>query len=481
MKTDKTQHEPSRWSTVDKDLKRVSRIEAATYFVSRSYIGYSFAFLLLVSAGLFGVTLYGFGAGSALVAAACIFAAYLALSVGANDVGNTIGLAVGANALTLPSAICIAVAFESAGLFLAGDRVIQTTATGLFASNDATLVSWIMLSALVASTLWGKAATWLSVPFSLTQSIVGSIIGAAVVALGTSAIDWAQALQLLILWIVAPVIAGFLAALISAIVDLSVLRQDDKLAAALRFLPSCLALVAGLFTLFLAAQNGIDRSAIALTAIAISGTLIASPIILKKQAEALGTKGKPHKRLFGFPLFVTSALLCFAHGSNDLAVVLAPLLSVISQTNGDALPNTSLLLLGCVSLFAGLALFGPRLVEMVGNQITKLNWIRLFCATLAAIIVVLAASTFGVPVTTSHIVVGAIFGVGYGTYFSKLARQPTEAHSNKQKIRIAAEERRRRTLLRRSHFLTVVGTWIITLPLSAIAGAAIFGLSRLFS
>jgi len=211
--------------------------------------------------------------------------------------------------------------------------------------------------------------------------------------------------------------------------------------------------------------------------------LITRPIIAR-QSEGLENRNKSLKRLFVIPLVISAALLSFAHGANDVANAVGPLAAIVHAVEiGDSAGKVDIpiwvMLIGAFGISFGLFLFGPKLIRMVGNQITKLNAMRAYCVSLSAAITVIIASTLGLPVSSTHIAVGAVFGVGFFREWHMEHRIKLDLKKQKTGKTVAAAERKRRKLVRRSHFLTILAAWVITVPAAAILSGLIFTLLRL--
>jgi PiT family inorganic phosphate transporter len=206
--------------------------------------------------------------------------------------------------------------------------------------------------------------------------------------------------------------------------------------------------------------------------------LVMVPVI-RKQSQGLENRNKSLKKLFGIPLVISAALLSFAHGANDVANAVGPLAAIVQASASGAFMDAVsiplwVMAIGALGISFGLFLFGPKLIRMVGGQITKLNPMRAYCVALSAAITVIVASWLGLPVSSTHIAVGGVFGVGFFREWDaqrrmKSARIPIPEVSAQPK-----EERRRRKLVRRSHFLTIIAAWIITVPAAAMLSAGIF-------
>ena len=482
--------EPQRrqWKTLDRDLNRIAILENATGYVSRPMVGPGIALVFIVLAGLAAAILLGTTPINFVVVAAAAFGAYMAVNIGANDVANNMGPAVGANALTMGGAILIAALAESAGALLAGGDVVSTISKGII--DPATMATtdvfiWAMMAALISSALWVNLATWVGAPVSTTHSVVGGVMGAGIAAAGMAAVSWPTMGKIAASWVISPVLGGVIAAAFLALIKAQIIYKEDKIAAARRWVPILVGIMAGAFAAYLAVKGlkrivKIDLQTALLIGL-ILGTAcwaITKPLI-RRQSEGLENRNKSLKILFRIPLVISAALLSFAHGANDVANAVGPLAAIVHASEfGDfaakvAIP-TWVMVIGAFGISFGLFLFGPKLFRMVGSQITKLNPMRAFCVSLSAAITVIVASWLGLPVSSTHIAVGAVFGVGFFREWHHERRLRLSNAARPEKKVLAPEERRRRKLVRRSHFMTIIAAWVITVPAAAVMSAIIY-------
>jgi len=449
-------------------------------------LGVSLAFIIL--AGLIAFYLFGNTGNAIVVVIAAGLGAYMALNIGANDVANNMGPAVGANALTMGGAIAIAAIFESAGALLAGGDVVSTIAKGIVAPESmhtAAVFIWAMLAALFSAALWVNLATWIGAPVSTTHSVVGGVMGAGIAAAGFAAVNWPTMYKIAASWVISPVLGGAVAALFLWFIKSRIVYQDNKIAAARRWVPFLVGIMGGAFAVYLSLKGlkkiiKIDFSSALMIGLGMGLLiwLVMVPVI-RKQSQGLENRNKSLKKLFGIPLVISAALLSFAHGANDVANAVGPLAAIVQASASGAFMDAVsiplwVMAIGALGISFGLFLFGPKLIRMVGGQITKLNPMRAYCVALSAAITVIVASWLGLPVSSTHIAVGGVFGVGFFREWDaqrrmKSARIPIPEVSAQPK-----EERRRRKLVRRSHFLTIIAAWIITVPAAAMLSAGIF-------
>ena len=488
-------HQNTNWKTLDKDLKRISTLEYATAYVSRPFIAPSIALIFLVMAGLAAAILFGDGSNNYVVIAAAIFGGYMAMNIGANDVANNMGPAVGANALSMTGAVIIAAIFESAGALLAGGDVVSTISKGIIdptAIEQSSIFIWAMMAALISSAVWVNLATWIGAPVSTTHSVVGGVMGAGIAAAGLAAVNWQTMGTIAASWVISPVLGGVIAAAFLALIKAKITYTDDKIGNARKWVPILIAIMAGAFAAYLAMKGfkklvKIDLTTSLLIGLvaAIVSYLVAKPMI-HKQSQGLENRNKSVKVLFGMPLIFSAAMLSFAHGANDVANAVGPLAAIVHAAEfGSFAAKVSIplwvMVIGAFGISFGLFLFGPKLIRMVGSQITKLNPMRAYCVALSAAITVIIASWLGLPVSSTHIAVGGVFGVGFFREWHAERRKRLNLSTGRVKKTLAPEERRRRKLVRRSHFMTIVAAWVITVPAAAGLSALIFyGLSTVF-
>jgi PiT family inorganic phosphate transporter len=486
------QGDPRHLDTLDRDLARYSNLEAATAYVSRPMVGIGISLVFVLLAGIAAMLFFGQESNSAIVIIAACLGAYMALNIGANDVANNMGPAVGANALSMGGAIAIAIVFESAGALIAGGDVVSTVAKGIIAPENMgtpTVFIWAMMAALLSAALWVNLATYVGAPVSTTHSVVGGVMGAGIAAAGFGAVNWATMSGIAASWVISPVLGGAIAAFFLWVIKSRIIYQDDKIAAARKWVPLLVGIMAGVFAAYLALKGlkkifKIDLPTALIIGAAIGGLVWAAMIpVIRKQSQGLENRNKSLKVLFGVPLVVSAALLSFAHGANDVANAVGPLAAIVQAsqsgnfTDAIGIPGW-VMVIGAFGISFGLFLFGPKLIRMVGGQITKLNPMRAYCVALSAAITVIVASWLGLPVSSTHIAVGAVFGVGFFREWDAERRFKKARLATPDRISYPKEERARRKLVRRSHFMTIIAAWIITVPSAAILSAVIFFLIK---
>jgi PiT family inorganic phosphate transporter len=482
--------EKSDLETLDRDLNRFASIGAAAQLAGRPMIGIGVAGGFILSAALAAAAIFGQSDGGLIIAIAAAFGAYMAVNIGANDVANNMGPAVGANALTMGGAIAIAAIFETLGALLAGGDVVSTIAKGIIAPDrigDPSVFIWAMMAALLSSALWVNLATWVGAPVSTTHSVVGGVMGAGIAAAGFSAVNWGMMSAIASSWIISPVLGGVIAAVCLWFIKARIVYQHDKIKAARRWVPVLVGIMAAAFASYLALKGlkkvvKIDLPTALLIGLCI-GTLvwiIMVPIV-RRQSRGLENRNKSLKILFSIPLVISAALLSFAHGANDVANAVGPLAAIVSVAGSGNIGGAVgipiwVMLIGAFGISFGLFLFGPKLIRMVGSQITKLNPMRAYCVALSAAITVIVASALGLPVSSTHIAVGGVFGVGFFREWDSQRRMkllPTKLEGG---LKPSAGERKHRKLVRRKHLMTIGAAWVITVPAAAVLSATIFSI-----
>ena len=482
----------NQWKTLDKDLGRIDRLEEATHFVARPLVAPGIALAFVVLAGVGAAVFFGAQPGAFVVIAAAVIGAYMALNIGANDVANNMGPAVGANALTLGGALLIAAVFETAGALIAGGDVVKTVSSGIVApeaiAESATFV-WAMMAALLAAALWLNLATWLGAPVSTTHSIVGGVVGAGIAAAGVDAVNWLAMGRIAASWVISPVLGGIIAAAFLALIKARIMYVEDKIAAARRWVPLLIGIMAGAFAAYLAVKGLSKVVKVDLATSLVIGfgvgfaAWLASVPLIRRQSVGLENRKKSLRKLFSVPLVISAALLSFAHGANDVANAVGPLAAIVHAVGEGAAAGGSVklplwvMMIGAGGISFGLVLFGPKLIRMVGSEITKLNPMRAYCVALSAALTVIVASGLGLPVSSTHIAVGAVFGVGFFREWHA-ERRARALGLIKGKV-VPVEERKRRKLVRRSHLMAVAAAWVVTVPASAALSALLFTMLRL--
>jgi PiT family inorganic phosphate transporter len=494
----------------------------------RFLFGISLVFLAIV--WLFVNKISGDMPGGGLLAAAAVIGGYMALNIGANDVANNVGPAVGSGALTLGAAILLAAVFEAGGAIVAGGEVVSTIKKGIIDPAQLTDVQafvWLMMAALLAGALWLNLATWMGAPVSTTHSIVGGVLGAGIAAGGWGIADWGVMSAIAASWVISPVLGGLIAAFFLYVINKTVLYQVNMLAAARSVVPWVVALMAWAFGTYLMLKGvkkiiQVDFLTAAGVGVALAVlVLLVMRTMIRRRAATLANGEDGVNGLFTWPLIFAAALLSFAHGANDVANAIGPLAAINDALAEGTVATAAqiplwVMVVGALGLAVGLTLFGPRLIRTVGTEITELDKTRAFCVALSAAITVIIASQLGLPVSSTHIALGGVFGVGFlreylkHSYATRLHRM-LEDHEGEDRERMASflerfreasvqemeamvkhakrekeelpfskKERKRlkkiyqEELVKRSQLIRIAAAWIITVPASACMAALLF-------
>ncbi len=481
--------------SLDKDLEKIVHVEAATRSLAGSVGSHGLALVFLGLSALLAGVYAGVTADTALVVVAAILGGYMALNIGANDVANNVGPAVGSRAMTMVGALVIAAVFESAGALLAGGDVVNTISKGIIDPAqvpDAAIFMLAMMAALVSSALWVNLATYIGAPVSTTHAVVGGVMGAGIAAVGFQLVNWGTMSAIAASWVISPVLGGVIAAGFLAFIKVNLIYQEDKIAAARRWVPMLVAIMAGAFACYLSIK-GFKRiwkpditTVLILTGVVFALTWAVLHPLIRRQSQGMENRNQSLRSLFRIPLICSAALLSFAHGANDVANAIGPLAAILrAAESGDVAGKVHvpvwIMMIGAFGISLGLFLYGPKLIRMVGDQITKMNPMRAYCVALSAAITVIIASWLGLPVSSTHIAVGAVFGVGFfREYYTKRSRKRREMVTrgrgdvSDDEDSLAPEVLQHRKLVRRSHFLTIIAAWVITVPATALLSALVF-------
>jgi PiT family inorganic phosphate transporter len=406
--------------------------------------------------------------GITFIILACVFGLFMAWGVGANDVANAMATSVGSKALTIKQAIIIAAIFEFLGAFLAGGQVTATIRKGMIdaeiLAGSPELLIYGMLASLLAAGIWLVIASRAGWPVSTTHSIVGAIVGFAAVGLGIEAVHWGKVGTIVMSWVVSPLTSGAIAFALFLSVQKLIFNTHDPLANAKRYVPIYIFLVGfivALVTLFKGLKHiGLHLSTLQNYTIAIVVGVIIMLIgiyFIRRLKFDPKADREYHftnvEKVFGILMMVTACAMAFAHGSNDVANAVGPLAAVVSivQNDGEVSQKSMMaswiLLLGGVGIVAGLMMYGHKVIATVGQGITELTPSRGFAATLAAATTVVVASGTGLPISTTHTLVGAVLGVGMARGIAAV---------NMGVVR------------------TIFMSWIVTLPAGAILAILFF-------
>ena len=371
--------------------------------------------------------------GYILLIIGCVCGFFMAWGIGANDVANAMGTSVGARALTLWQAVLVACVFEFAGAYLAGGEVTSTIRKGIIdagvMSDSPELLVYGMIASLLAAGIWLLIASYFGWPVSTTHSIVGAIVGFAAVGIGFDAVKWGQVGSIVASWVVSPVMAGTISFLLFTSVKRLILQTSDPFMNAKRYVPFYMFL-AGFVVSMVTFLKGLKHVGLSFTAsesiawslvfaliISLLGTLMLQRIDNTRK-EKNGAMFDGVERVFAVLMVFTACAMAFAHGSNDVANAIGPLAAIVSvvQSGGEIAIQSMLppwvLLVGASGIVIGLGTLGYRVMMTVGRAITELTPSRGFAAELAAAGTVVIASGTGLPISTTHTLVGAVLGVG---------------------------------------------------------------------
>ncbi|MET0012389.1 MAG: inorganic phosphate transporter [Sedimenticola sp.] len=406
--------------------------------------------------------------GTVFIVMAVIFGLYMSWGIGANDVANAMGTPVGSGAITVKQAIIIAAIFEFAGAFIAGGSVTKTIRKGIIdpssIAGSPELLVYGMLAALLAAAIWLMVASTRGWPVSTTHSIIGAIVGFAMVGIGMDAVNWGKIGSIVASWIVSPVIGGVIALLLMISIRKLILNTDNPFDKAKVWAPVYVFLVGwivSLVTLFkglkhLKLEFTPLESVLVATVFGIIVALIGKMMISKVKIDENADKDYHYasvEKVFTPLMIFTACAMAFAHGSNDVANGIGPMAAVLSvvESGGDIGQKAGLpiwvLAVGGAGIVVGLATMGYKVMQTIGTKITELTPTRGYCATLAAATTVVLASKTGLPVSTTQIAVGAVMGVG-------LARGVGAID-----LRVIGN---------------IVVSWVVTLPAGGILAAAFF-------
>lgn len=511
------------------DIKDFKELEKATKSTQRDSLKIGLVVLFIIAISIFAFSVKDVTSPSMLVFAT-IIGGYMAMNIGANDVANNVGPSVGSKAITLFWAIVIAAVCEALGAIIAGGDVVSTIKSGIInkdAITDSHIFLVLMFSALLSGALWLNLATFVGAPVSTTHSLVGGILGAGIVAGGMDIVQWGVLKNIALSWVISPLFGGVIAVIFLVIIKRTILYKDNKKQAAKRVVPILITLMVFTFSLYLILK-GLKKIfpmsmsvAVSISAVlAILGFFIIKPLVDAKSKKIQNTK-EDINELFTIPLVFAAALLSFAHGANDVANAIGPLAAINQVLSGSvefagkAPVPLWIMVVGALGISLGLALYGPKLIKTVGNEITDLDKKRAFCVAMSAAVTVLIASQLGLPVSSTHIAIGAIFGVGFlREYLQKKQFQAQQmiiqAHAGKDEKEVEEflrkynsasmkrkgkilealkrkeidilDKKERKTLkkaykyelVKRSALNKIIASWLITVPCSALLGAGLY-------
>ncbi|WP_300659800.1 inorganic phosphate transporter [Hydrogenophaga sp.] len=524
--------------------------KARSRFISKHQealqLGAAVLFLILVGvyASLTGASTVGLTSSAVwLLIVAASVGAYMAMNIGANDVANNMGPAVGSGAMTMGWAILVAAVFEALGAIVAGGDVVGTIKGGIIdpaAINDPALFAWVMFSALLAGALWLNLATAVGAPVSTTHSIIGAVMGAGIAAGGWGLVNWDTIGAIVISWVISPLMGGAMAAGFLYLIKRSVTYRSDKTEAASRVVPVLISLMVWAYTTYMLLKGVSQLVKVGFFVALLIGLAVSVVVwwLIRKPIARMAVRQDNSKdgvnRLFTWPLICSAALLSFAHGANDVANAIGPLAAIYEAVKEGAIATKAgtplwVMVLGALGLSVGLALYGARLIRTVGKEITELDNMRAYSIAMAATLTVIVASQLGMPISTTHVTIGAVFGVGFlrellKVNYAKMEAvvfaghqgadraeveaylQRFEAAEVQEKKRMLAEMKRRtkqrqatetaegallakneqkamkkaikKEIVKRSAVMRIVAAWIVTVPATAVLAAVLFHIVR---
>jgi PiT family inorganic phosphate transporter len=362
-----------------------------------------------------------------------VFGLFMAWGIGANDVANAMATSVGSGALRIKQAVVLAAIFEFAGAYLAGGEVTKTIRKGIVEADaftaDPNLLIWGMLAALLAAGTWLAIASRKGWPVSTTHSIVGAVVGFAAVGISMDAVNWGKVGTIVMSWVVSPLLAGTLSFMIFKSIQKLILNTENPVESAIKYGPFYLFLV-GFVIALVTIKKGLkhvgmdidtDQAFMYATLLGVLVALLGSFLIRKVKTDPKKDKHFNFtnvESIFAVLMIFTASAMAFAHGSNDVANAVGPMAAVISTAQTGMIASKSalpawVLLVGGIGIVLGLATYGYKVIATVGKKITELTPSRGFAAEIAAAGTVVLASFTGIPISTTHTLVGAVLGVGF--------------------------------------------------------------------
>jgi len=396
-----------------------------------------------------------------LVIAAVIIGFYMAWNIGANDVANSMADAVGSKALTIFWAIVLAGICNFCGAVLVGSHVTDTVRKGIIDTqaftHDPRMLAHGMVCAMLAAALWLNLASYFGMPVSTTHSIIGAILGFGILQAGVGHIHWAMLGQIVASWFISPLAGGIMAFVIFKLISRYILSVEKPAIAARKGVPICVFFtfaVLILATIYKGLKNlHLNLGGPTAISLSIIGGLIAAGIsipLIKRSRNCNSELTMEQQlvqveKIFAVLVIITSCTVAFAHGANDVANAIGPLAAVAEIIKNNSIPgkvpvNIWFLVLGGLGIAVGLATFGYRVMRLVGTKVTEITPSRGVAADLSTMVTVLTCSKMGLPISTTHTLVGAILGVGMARGITAINRKVVGS---------------------------IFGSWIATIPIAA--------------
>ncbi len=363
--------------------------------------------------------------------AALLLGFYMAWNIGANDVANAMGTSVGSKVLTLKKAVILAAILEFSGAFFIGSNVSETIQKGIVEpsifQSDPMIFVLGMMGSLLATGVLLQLASYFGLPVSTTHAIVGAVLGFGLCVGGIEAILWGELGWIALSWIFSPILSGAISYLIFSLIQRKILNTLDPIGASQKFIPLLIFLCFATATLSIVYQslhlNLSISSAISIACLTgLLATLVSRPFVLRSVPETapqlyFANQESGVEKIFIFLQILSACLVAFAHGANDVSNAIGPVAAIFSALKTNSVTSHStvplwLLALGGSGIVIGLATWGWRVIETVGEKITELTPTRGFSAEFGAAITILLASKWGLPISTTHALDGAVFGVG---------------------------------------------------------------------
>jgi len=402
---------------------------------------------------------------------ACVVGLWMTWGIGANDLANIMSPALGSKAISVRQAIFIAVIFEIAGAFLGGSEVTETIRGGIIdterLANTPQLLIYGMLSVLFAGAVWINAASYMGMPVSITNAVIGALVGVGAIALGIDAVHWPIVGYIAISWISSPAIAGVISFLLFISIRQFILGAANPLDAAKRYVPIYLfivGIVLAMMTVVKGLKHFTAEPSLVTTILAVLGTAILVLLVGLWAMKRIFSKAHLNRHMqftyietmFSVLMAFTACAMVFAHGSNDVAIAVGPIASIIDLAGTetllkDSMITNAMLFFGCLGVILGLFMYGRKVIATVGHSITVLTPSRAFAATLAASSTVVVSTSTGIPVSATQTLVGAVFGVGLARGISALNL----------------------TVIR-----NIFMSWVITVPVAALLATLFFYILR---
>lgn len=507
------------------DLKKINRRS------QREFLRFGIGLLFVVSIMIYTTLSIGLSSpqGIMLVVASMI-GGYMAMNIGANDVANNVGPAVGSKSITMLGAIVIAAIFEMLGALIAGGDVVSTIRGGIVDMSSVPSTDhfiWLMTASLLAGALWLNLATAVGAPVSTTHSIVGAVLGAGIAAGGMDAANWPVVGRIAASWVISPLLGGLIAAGFLFWIKRAITYQPDMVKAAKRTVPILIGIMAASFSTYLMLKGLKKLMPVSFSTAVLVGLVIGLLVwfwirtLIAGREQSLSNTKETINGLFTVPLILAAALLSFAHGANDVANAIGPLAAIVDAVLSGGISDKAVvpvwvLLVGAIGIAIGLALYGPKLIRTVGGEITDLDQMRAFCIAMAAALTVIVASQLGLPVSSTHIAIGGVFGVGFlrerlKSNFSSMVEEIRLHHMGEDKesveaylddftkapmktkklmlqelkakaaqVSLSKKEYKkikkvyRGELVKRSIVFKIIGAWIVTVPASGFMAAMIY-------